>query len=155
MVRAALKRGHKVIATGRNMNKLDELRADGASITQLDVTDESETIKAMEAEAIYSHLDIVVINARSVLLKNSSAFNRMPAYLLNGCSPEVLISLERLGTIQRRRVPDPVQTKCVWPCECDQRLTASVHTSPQRWNDSHYWQSIWLQKARGGSSHHR
>ena len=65
IVRAALKRGDKVIATGRNIAKLDELKADGASVMQLDVTDEFEIIKAKakEAEAIYGHVDVVVNNA--------------------------------------------------------------------------------------------
>jgi len=65
IARAALKRGDKVIATGRNIAKLDELKADGASVVQLDVTDEFEIIKAKaeEAEAIYGRVDVVVNNA--------------------------------------------------------------------------------------------
>jgi len=65
IARAALKRGDKVIATARNIAKLNDLKADGASVMELDVTVEFDAIKAKakEAEAIYGRVDVVVNNA--------------------------------------------------------------------------------------------
>jgi len=64
---AALKRGDKVIATGRprSMEKLAELKAKGADILQLDVTAPLETLQdvAKEAVRIYGRIDVLVNNA--------------------------------------------------------------------------------------------
>lgn len=65
----ALKKGDRVIATGRNLNKLAELRAAGAEIFVLDVTSDLETIKetVAEAHAEYGRLDILVNSAGYIL----------------------------------------------------------------------------------------
>ncbi|KAF8652848.1 hypothetical protein AX16_004123 [Volvariella volvacea WC 439] len=69
---AALKRGDKVIATGRarSLNKLDELKAQGADVLELDVTSPLETLQetAKKAVAIHGHVDVVVNNAGYILV---------------------------------------------------------------------------------------
>jgi len=62
---AALKRGDKVIATARNVNKIAELKAAGAEALQLDVTDSLDNLKAIAAKAvaIYGRVDVLVNNA--------------------------------------------------------------------------------------------
>ena len=54
-----------MIATGRNVSKLEHLQNTAASILQLDVTDGQETIneKMQEAISIYSRIDVLVNNA--------------------------------------------------------------------------------------------
>ncbi|KAG9000128.1 hypothetical protein FRB93_012892 [Tulasnella sp. JGI-2019a] len=66
---AALRRGDKVIATARNIDRIDPiLRAHGADMLQLDVTDPLEHLKKVASEAISIHgrVDIVVNNAGSM-----------------------------------------------------------------------------------------
>lgn len=64
---AALKRGDKVIATGRarSLSKLDDLKQYGADTLELDVTSSLETLQdiAKKAVAIHGRIDILVNNA--------------------------------------------------------------------------------------------
>ncbi|KAI0036060.1 hypothetical protein K488DRAFT_76242 [Vararia minispora EC-137] len=64
---AALKRGEKVIATARakSIGQLDELRAKGADVLELDVTASLEDLRvvAQKAIALHGHVDVVVNNA--------------------------------------------------------------------------------------------
>ncbi|PPQ78486.1 hypothetical protein CVT25_011827 [Psilocybe cyanescens] len=68
----ALKRGEKVIATGRarSLAKLDDLRAKGADILELDVTSSLETLEevARKAVAIHGRIDVLVNNAGYILV---------------------------------------------------------------------------------------
>ncbi|TFY71380.1 hypothetical protein EVG20_g1624 [Dentipellis fragilis] len=67
MTLEALKRGDKVIATarGRSVSKLDELKAQGADVIELDVTAPLETLHetAKKAVAIHGRIDVLVNNA--------------------------------------------------------------------------------------------
>ncbi|KAF8647535.1 hypothetical protein AX16_006642 [Volvariella volvacea WC 439] len=69
---AALKRGDKVIATGRarSLDRLDELKAQGADVLELDVTSPLETLQetAKKAVAIHGRVDVVVNNAGYILV---------------------------------------------------------------------------------------
>lgn len=64
---AALARGEKVIATARSrsINKLDDLKTQGAQLVELDVTSSLEQLKeiANKAVGIYGHVDVLVNNA--------------------------------------------------------------------------------------------
>lgn len=62
VVLEALQRGHKVIATARNSAKLDELKAAGAAVMDVDVTADEDTLaaKLAEANAIYGKITHVV-----------------------------------------------------------------------------------------------
>ncbi|KAF8190060.1 short chain dehydrogenase [Pholiota molesta] len=68
----ALKRGEKVIATGRarSIDKLNELKAHGADILELDVTSPLETLHevAKKAIAIHGRIDVLVNNAGYILV---------------------------------------------------------------------------------------
>ena len=63
----ALKRGEKVIATGRarSIAKLQDLKEKGADILELDVTSPLDTLHevAKKAIAIHGRVDILVNNA--------------------------------------------------------------------------------------------
>ncbi len=63
----ALKRGDKVIATGRSQSfsKLEDLKAQGADTLELDVTAPPETLEevAKRAIQIYGRIDVLVHNA--------------------------------------------------------------------------------------------
>ncbi|KDR71144.1 hypothetical protein GALMADRAFT_144209 [Galerina marginata CBS 339.88] len=63
----ALKRGEKVIATGRarSVAKLEDLKAKGADILELDVTSSLETLEevAKKAVALHGKIDVLVNNA--------------------------------------------------------------------------------------------
>lgn len=63
----ALKRGEKVIATGRarSVAKLEELKENGAAILELDVTAPLDTLReiAKKAVAVYGRVDVLVNNA--------------------------------------------------------------------------------------------
>jgi NAD(P)-dependent dehydrogenase (short-subunit alcohol dehydrogenase family) len=65
----ALKKGDRVIATGRSLNKLAEVKEAGAEILVLNVTSDLETIKktVAEAHAKYGRLDILVNSAGYIL----------------------------------------------------------------------------------------
>jgi NADP-dependent 3-hydroxy acid dehydrogenase YdfG len=65
----ALKKGDKVIATGRSLSKLVELKEAGAEILVLDVTSDLEVIKktVVEAHTKYDRLDILVNSAGYIL----------------------------------------------------------------------------------------
>ncbi|KAF9560040.1 short chain dehydrogenase [Agrocybe pediades] len=69
---AALKRGDKVIATGRarSISKLKNLEEQGANILELDVTSPIETLHevAKKAVAIYGRVDVLVNNAGYILV---------------------------------------------------------------------------------------
>jgi len=63
---AALNRGDKVIATARNIDKLDpSLKSHGADVLQLDVTDTFDNLKKIAGEAVSIHgrVDVLVNNA--------------------------------------------------------------------------------------------
>ena len=64
-VHSIVARGDRVIATGRNLSRLQHLWNIGASILQLDVTDSQEIIDGKIAEAISIHgrIDVLVNNA--------------------------------------------------------------------------------------------
>lgn len=60
-----LKRGEKVIATGRNLAALDSLKSGGAHTLQLDVSAPLESLQATAQNAfdVYGRIDVVVNNA--------------------------------------------------------------------------------------------
>jgi NAD(P)-dependent dehydrogenase (short-subunit alcohol dehydrogenase family) len=62
---AALKRGDKVIATARNLSKIQELHGHGADILELDVTWSFERLEEVVQQAITAHgrVDVLVNNA--------------------------------------------------------------------------------------------
>ncbi|KAH7385063.1 oxidoreductase,short chain dehydrogenase-like protein [Cadophora sp. MPI-SDFR-AT-0126] len=64
-VKTLLARGDKVIATARNISKISHLKAAGASILKLDLTDDQSilNIQAKEAVAIHGKIDVLVNNA--------------------------------------------------------------------------------------------
>ncbi|KAF8956242.1 short chain dehydrogenase [Flammula alnicola] len=68
----ALKRGEKVIATGRarSIAKLEDLKAQGADILELDVTSPLEELQevAKKAVAIHGRIDVLVNNAGYILV---------------------------------------------------------------------------------------
>ncbi|TDL27961.1 short-chain oxidoreductase [Rickenella mellea] len=65
LVRVALARNDKVIATARTLSTIQHLASDSCSVLQLDVREPFETISARVAEAIsiYGRVDVVVNNA--------------------------------------------------------------------------------------------
>ncbi|EPE33312.1 NAD(P)-binding Rossmann-fold containing protein [Glarea lozoyensis ATCC 20868] len=65
----ALKKGDRVIATGRSLSKLAEVKEAGAKTYALDVTSDLNTIKKIvaEAHAKYGRLDILVNSAGYIL----------------------------------------------------------------------------------------
>lgn len=65
LVLEILHRGHNVIATARNTAKIEDLEAKGASVLQLDVTADTETIRSLVAAAfqIHQRIDVLVNNA--------------------------------------------------------------------------------------------
>jgi NAD(P)-dependent dehydrogenase (short-subunit alcohol dehydrogenase family) len=65
LVRAALGRGDKVIATARNASKLEPLKEAGADTMQLDVTASLDDLKssAEKAHKLYGRIDVLVNNA--------------------------------------------------------------------------------------------
>ena len=68
----ALKRGEKVIATGRSRSiaKLDDLKARGADVIELDVTSPLETLHEVAKKAVQIHgrIDVLVNNAGYILV---------------------------------------------------------------------------------------
>ncbi len=69
LVRAALARGEKVIATARSIDKIEELKAAGAATLSLDVTSPLSELKAVaeRAIAIYGKVDVLINNAAFIL----------------------------------------------------------------------------------------
>lgn len=65
----ALKKGHRVFATGRSLSKLSSLQDAGADIYVLDVTSNLDSIKKTVAEAHskYGRIDILVNSAGYIL----------------------------------------------------------------------------------------
>jgi NADP-dependent 3-hydroxy acid dehydrogenase YdfG len=64
-VRSILVRGDHVIATGRDILKLQNLKEAGASILQLDITSAQQAINETVAQAIsiYGKVDVLLNNA--------------------------------------------------------------------------------------------
>ena len=64
-VHQILARGDKVIATGRNPDKLAALSGSGAHLMKLDVTSSIDQLKeiAKQAEAVYGRIDVLINNA--------------------------------------------------------------------------------------------
>jgi len=64
---AALNRGDKVIATGRSrsFHMLDNLKAQGADVLELDVTSDLDVLCdiVQKAVALYGRIDVLVNNA--------------------------------------------------------------------------------------------
>jgi NAD(P)-dependent dehydrogenase (short-subunit alcohol dehydrogenase family) len=74
-VRAVLKAGYPVVATGRNMEKLraafSDVASDNLMVERLDVTSEAEAKRAVDAAvARFGRLDVLVNNAGYSLLGN-------------------------------------------------------------------------------------
>lgn len=69
LTRAALKHGDKVIATARDLGKIDDLKALGAATLALDVAGDEQIVKETIANAIaiYGRIDILVNNAGYIL----------------------------------------------------------------------------------------
>ncbi|KAG8948373.1 hypothetical protein FRC03_000738, partial [Tulasnella sp. 419] len=67
---AALKRGDKVIATARDVSRIQDLKEQGADTLRLDVTDTLDNLKAIakEAVAIHGRVDVLVNNAAYILV---------------------------------------------------------------------------------------
>ena len=67
-----MKRGERVIATGcsRSIVKLDDLKAKGADVIELDVTSPLEALHevAKKAVEIHGRIDVLVNNAGYVLV---------------------------------------------------------------------------------------
>jgi NAD(P)-dependent dehydrogenase (short-subunit alcohol dehydrogenase family) len=79
VARAALKAGHRVVSTGRNMEKLSGAFANVASddllLERLDVTSETEAKRAADAAvARFGRIDVLVNNAGYSLLGNFEEF---------------------------------------------------------------------------------
>lgn len=64
-VHSILARGDQVIATGRNLSKLQHLKEAGASILELDITSPQQSINSTVAQAINIHgkIDVLLNNA--------------------------------------------------------------------------------------------
>ena len=67
---AALAHGHKVLATGRSVSRLTDLKEAGADVYELDVTSDLETLKKTVAEAHnkYGRIDYLINSAGYILV---------------------------------------------------------------------------------------
>ncbi len=65
LVRAALGRGDKVIATARNSSKLQDLKEAGADTMTVDVTAPLDDLRmsAKAAHGLYGRIDVLINNA--------------------------------------------------------------------------------------------
>jgi NADP-dependent 3-hydroxy acid dehydrogenase YdfG len=64
-VEQILARGDKVIATARNVDKIEHLKAQGADVLQLDITASQEVMddKAAEALRLHGRIDVLIHSA--------------------------------------------------------------------------------------------
>ncbi|KAH8816735.1 hypothetical protein F5884DRAFT_853169 [Xylogone sp. PMI_703] len=69
-VKSILKRGDKVIATARKLEKLKHLEEAGATILQLDITDNQKSINSTIEKAIniYGKVDVLINNASYIAI---------------------------------------------------------------------------------------
>jgi NAD(P)-dependent dehydrogenase (short-subunit alcohol dehydrogenase family) len=65
IVRDLLSRGQKVIATARNVDKLEALKSAGADVMQCDVTEPLDALVSMAEKAhnLHGHIDVLINNA--------------------------------------------------------------------------------------------
>jgi len=93
-VQSILARGDNVIATARNLEKLQGIKQAGASILQLDITSSPSTISKTVAKAISIHgkIDVLLNNAGYVAAGGFEDLKYVaPPFLL---SVHVLIGLQ-------------------------------------------------------------
>ena len=106
--RAALKAGDKVVATGRNLDKvhnaLRDVASEGVAFVQLDVANEAQA-KAAAEEAVktFGRIDVLLNNAGYSLLGN---FEELTTVEIDG-----LISTNLYGVIYAMRAVLPVMRK--------------------------------------------
>jgi NAD(P)-dependent dehydrogenase (short-subunit alcohol dehydrogenase family) len=106
--RAALKAGDKVVATGRNLDKvrnaLSDVASESVAFVQLDVANEAQA-KAAAEEAVkaFGRIDVLLNNAGYSLLGN---FEELTAAEIDG-----LISTNLYGVIYAMRAVLPVMRK--------------------------------------------
>ena len=106
--RAALKAGDRVVATGRNLDKvrnaLRDVAGDSLAFVQLDVTSEAQAKAAVEAAIkAYGRIDVLVNNAGYSLLGNLEE--------LSASEIEQLISTNFYGVMHVMRAALPVMRK--------------------------------------------
>jgi NADP-dependent 3-hydroxy acid dehydrogenase YdfG len=75
LVKDALQRRYKVIATARRLNSIHHLKKLGAHCLELDVTSESINETAQVAVSIYGRVDYLINNAGIAIMGNLEEFN--------------------------------------------------------------------------------